>query len=212
VIPTKDTERHRELVYNWLQDHLPVILCGPPGSGKTMTLTEALRNAGDGDSGRFKLVLLNFSASSKPDLILDTFKQHCKIKTNKDGLVLYPDTQYDDEWLVVFCDEINLPSTDDYDTVQVITFLRQLIEHGGYYRAEDMKWVTLERIQFVGACNPPTDPGRVPLDPRFLRHVPVIYVDYPSKESYKQIYLAFNKAITKVFHPRSHHEGVSPIT
>ena len=28
--------------------------------------------------------------------------------------------------------------------------------------------MTLERIQFVGACNPPTDPGRKPLSQRFV--------------------------------------------
>ena len=53
----------------------------------------------------------------------------------------------------------------------------------------------LERIQFVGACNPPTDPGRVPLDQRLLRHVPVIYVDYPGPASLKQIYGTFNRAM-----------------
>jgi len=52
----------------------------------------------------------------------------------------------------------------------------------------DQAWVSLERIQFVGACNPPTDPGRKPLSHRFLRHVPVIYVDYPGETSLKQVY------------------------
>jgi dynein heavy chain 1 len=56
----------------------------------------------------------------------------------------------------------------------------------------------LERIQFVGACNPPTDPGRVPLSHRFLRHVPLIMVDYPGQDSLKQIYGTFNRAALKV--------------
>lgn len=52
--------------------------------------------------------------------------------------------------------------------------------------------MTLERIQFVGACNPPTDPGRKPLSHRFLRHVPVIYVDYPGETSMKQVINLYN--------------------
>ena len=28
-------------------------------------------------------------------------------------------------------------------------------------------WVTMEKIQFVGACNPSTDPGRKPLSHRY---------------------------------------------
>ena len=41
-----------------------------------------------------------------------------------------------------------------------------MVEHNGFYRSVDQSWVRLERIQFVGACNPPTDPGRKPLSHR----------------------------------------------
>lgn len=51
-------------------------------------------------------------------------------------------------------------------TQRVISFLRQMVEHGGFYRTVDQTWVKFERIQFVGACNPPTDPGRKPLSYR----------------------------------------------
>ena len=58
----------------------------------------------------------------------------------------------------------------------MISFLRQIVEHGGFYRTSDQAWVTMERIQFVGACNPPTDPGRKPLS-----HRSVLLCVYPSK-------------------------------
>ena len=51
-----------------------------------------------------------------------------------------------------------------------------LIDSFGPFCVSDQAWVTLDRIQFVGACNPPTDPGRKPLAHRFLRHVPVRYL------------------------------------
>lgn len=50
---------------------------------------------------------------------------------------------------------------------------------------------------FVGACNPPTDSGRVVLSDRFLRHAPLIFVDFPGPESLKQIYGTFNRAMLK---------------
>jgi dynein heavy chain 1 len=190
VIPTVDTMRHVDLMYTWLADHLPVVLCGPPGSGKTMTLVSALRRSND-----FIDCLVNFSSSTTPQVILDTFSQYCDYRPTPNGLVLAP--REANKWLVVFCDEMNLPATDKYNTVRVITFLRQLVERNGFWRADKLEWVTIERIQFVGACNPPTDPGRVPLSMRFLRHVPVIYVDYPSAASYKQIYGTFNRALMK---------------
>ena len=83
-------------------------------------------------------------------------------------------------------------------TQRVISFLRQMVEHGGFYRTSDQTWVKFERIQFVGACNPPTDPGRKPLSHRFLRHVPVVYVDYPGKTSLTQIYGTFNRAMLRL--------------
>ena len=83
-------------------------------------------------------------------------------------------------------------------TQRIISFLRQMVEHGGFYRTSDQTWVKFERIQFVGACNPPTDPGRKPLSHRFLRHVPVVYVDYPGQVSLCQIYGTFNRAMLKI--------------
>ena len=52
-------------------------------------------------------------------------------------------------------------------------------------------------MMFVGACNPPTDAGRSLLSNRFLRHAPLIYVDFPGVESLKQIYGTFNRAMLK---------------
>ena len=57
--------------------------------------------------------------------------------------------------------------SDILGTQRVISYLRQMVEHGGFYRTSDQTWVKFERIQFVGACNPPTDPGRKPLSHRW---------------------------------------------
>ena len=191
VVPTIDTVRHEEVLYSWLSEHKPLMLCGPPGSGKTMTLFSALRKLPD-----MEVVGLNFSSATTPELILKTFEQYCEYRKTPNGVILAP-VQIG-RWLVVFCDEINLPAVDKYGTQRVISFIRQLVEAGGYWRASDMAWVKLERIQFVGACNPPTDPGRVPLSHRFLRHAPLIMVDYPGEISLKQIYGTYNRALLKV--------------
>ncbi|KAG5220563.1 dynein heavy chain protein [Salix suchowensis] len=190
VVPTIDTVRHEEVLYSWLSEHKPLMLCGPPGSGKTMTLFSALRKLPD-----MEVVGLNFSSATTPELILKTFEQYCEYRKTPNGVLLSP-VQIG-RWLVVFCDEINLPAPDKYGTQRVISFIRQLVECGGFWRSSDMAWVKLERIQFVGACNPPTDPGRVPLTHRFLRHAPLVMVDYPGEISLKQIYGTYNRAALK---------------
>ncbi|KAK4697502.1 dynein cytoplasmic 1 heavy chain, partial [Lecanoromycetidae sp. Uapishka_2] len=191
VIPTMDTARHEDILYSWLAEHKPLILCGPPGSGKTMTLFSALRKLPN-----MEVVGLNFSSATTPDLLVKTFDQYCEYRKTLNGVVMSP-TQIG-RWLVFFCDEINLPAPDKYGTQRAISFLRQLIEQNGFWRTFDKTWVTLERIQFVGACNPPTDAGRTPLGARFLRHAPLVMVDYPGEVSLQQIYGTFNSAVLKI--------------
>ena len=59
VVPTLDTVRHESLLYTWLAEHKPMVLCGPPGSGKTMTLFSALRALPDMEVGvAFVLLVL----------------------------------------------------------------------------------------------------------------------------------------------------------
>ena len=188
VIPTVDTLRHQAVLCAWLMCRRPFIICGPPGSGKTMTLMSTLRSLSDYD-----MVFVNFSASTTPALILKQFEHHCETVKTSTGLVLRPRAH--NRSLVVFCDEINLPDEDRYGTQIVITFLRQLLEQRGFWRAADRQWVSLERVQFVGACNPPTDAGRHPLAPRFLRHCPLVLVDFPGHLSLLQIYGTFNRAM-----------------
>lgn len=159
VIPTLDTVRHESLLNTWLAEHKPMVLCGPPGSGKTMTLLNSLRSLPDMD-----VVGLNFSSATTPEFMLKHLDTYCETRRTPNGLVLSPKQL--NKWLVIFCDEINLPDMDKYGTQRVISFLRQLLEHGGFY-SSDQQWVRYERVQFVGACNPPTDPGRKPLSHRY---------------------------------------------
>lgn len=104
-----DTIRHEDLLASWIIDHRNVILCGPPGSGKTMILTCVLRSLSNYDA-----CFLNFSSATQPEIILKTFEQYCSIVNSSKGLVLQPNQS--GRWLVVFCDEINLPANDKYGT------------------------------------------------------------------------------------------------
>ncbi|CAB9499374.1 heavy chain, flagellar inner arm I1 complex [Seminavis robusta] len=194
VITTTDTLRHSDILSAWLHSRTPLILCGPPGSGKTMTLTNVLQSV-EG----VVLASLNFSSRTTPEIILKIFAQYCTYVRRGKDIVLEPSESLGaTSWLVVFCDEINLPEEDAYGTQRVIMFMRQLVEQGGFWRNDNV-WIKINRIQFVGACNPPTDSGRFPLSHRFLRHVPLLLVDFPETDSLMQIYSTFNGGMLKMF-------------
>ena len=93
-----------------------------------MTLFSALRSLPDMD-----VVGLNFSSATTPELLLKTLDHYCEYKKTPNGITLTP-TQMG-KWLIMFCDEINLPDMDTYGTQRVISFLRQMVEHNGFYRA-----------------------------------------------------------------------------
>jgi dynein heavy chain 1 len=103
VVPTMGTVRHEEVLYSWLSEHKPLMLCGSPGSGKTMTIFSASRKLPDMD-----VVSLSFSSATTPELILKTFEQYWEYRKTPNGVILAP-VQIG-WWLVVFCNEINLPA------------------------------------------------------------------------------------------------------
>jgi len=73
VIETIDTLRHKEVLCAWLSEHRPFLLCGPPGSGKTMTLMSTLKALVD-----FEMIFINFSSSTLPSLIIKQFDHYCE--------------------------------------------------------------------------------------------------------------------------------------
>ena len=72
------------------------------------------------------VINVNFSSSTTPELLMKSFEQYCEYRRTPNGTILCP-TQLT-RWLVVFCDEINLPMPDKYGTQRVISFIRQLVE------------------------------------------------------------------------------------
>lgn len=82
-----------------------------------MTLMSTLNSLQD-----YEMIFVNFSSSTDPQLIIKQFERYCEYVKGASSVSLRPRTP--NKWLVVFCDEINLPDEDAYGTQYVITFLR----------------------------------------------------------------------------------------
>lgn len=62
---------------------------------------------------------------------------------------------------VLYLKDINLPKPDKYDTIELISFLQQLISHKGFYDPESLEFITLDdKIQIVCSMLPSTSIGR----------------------------------------------------
>ncbi|KAA6397427.1 MAG: putative Cytoplasmic dynein 1 heavy chain 1, partial [Streblomastix strix] len=225
IIPTIDTERHEALIKSLISTGKPLILCGPPGSGKTMLLMHCLSSMPE-----CEVVNLSFSSATKEDVILKSILSRCTLFHTPECDILRPNektklssqqtqAQFNapmtsssqsnyttatpgtskKQKLIIFCDEINLPSADKYGTQRVIQLLREIVEKGGIWHPQTQRWLKLENILIVAACNPPTDAGRIPLPWRFLRHVSLLFIDFPSAQSLYTIYSTCIRSLLRPF-------------
>ena len=63
-------------------------------------------------SSPLQVVGLNFSSATSPELLLKTFDHYCEYRRTPNGVVMSPIQL--GKWVVLFCDEINLPDLDKY--------------------------------------------------------------------------------------------------
>jgi dynein heavy chain 2 len=99
---------------------------------------------------------------------------------------------------VLYLKDINLPKPDKYQTIQLASFLQQVISHKGFYDPTNLEFVQLdEKIQIVVSMFPPSSIGRNQLTPRFTAIVKILNIDYPSLEDLALIYTEYFRALLR---------------
>jgi dynein heavy chain 1, cytosolic len=193
VIPTASTLEHTDVLADFIRSciNTMVVLCGPPGCGKSMIVADALRSMPDVD-----VASISFSAATSPADILATIKAHAVVqKLPNGGLCLRPKSK--GSQLVLFCDEVNLGRPDKYGTQTAACFLRQLIEQKGFWNSTSTDWIAVEGLRIVAACNPPELAGRQQLPSRLLRHSHVVRADPPAGDDLFRIYGALTASLLR---------------
>ncbi len=178
LVPTVDTVRNTWLLDALLRADMMTLFIGGSGTAKTVTVQDYLRNV---DPDTNVTVTVNFSsrtASLDVQRIMDDNIE----KKMKD--TFGPPSG---KRMLLFVDDLNMPTYDTYGTQQPIAFLKLMLEKNGMYSRRDLRWQKLLDIKFLGAMGPPGG-GRNPVDPRLISLFSSFNVTFPSDSSLKQIF------------------------
>ncbi|TPX37396.1 hypothetical protein SeMB42_g06902, partial [Synchytrium endobioticum] len=179
LVPTMETVRHTWLLERLVATKRPVLFVGDVGTSKTVTALNHLRQL---PADRYLLLNINFSSRTSSL----TLQKNLEINVEKRTKDTYGPAA--GKRLMVFVDDLNMPSKDTYGTQQPIALLKLLIERGGFYdRGKELNWKCMKDVQFVASMGTPGG-GRNDVDPRFVALFNVFNITFPTETSLLQIY------------------------
>ncbi|EPY50395.1 dynein heavy chain Dhc1 [Schizosaccharomyces cryophilus OY26] len=180
IVKTPEVIRYGKLINDLLFMDNFLVFCGPPGSGKSMTMLHFLN-----DNEATDVAVMNFSASTSAYAIIRFLERNTMYSLRANSSYIAPKNK---KLLAIFFDEINLPKSNQDGGNDALCFLRCVLHYKGFWHPKLKKWINLKRIVIFGACNPPTDYGRSSLSSRILRKSIIIQYGYPSFDSLIRIY------------------------
>jgi dynein heavy chain 2 len=179
VVETVDVQRNTDIIVPWILGGNNILLVGPEGAGKNMILRHCFSKVAS-----THVAVVYCSAQTKPSQILQRLNQYCISLSTNTGRTIRPK---DCERLIVYIKDINLPKPDKYETVQLISFLHQMITYKGYYDA-NLEWISIENIQIVASMNPASTMGRFALTTRFTSICKILCISYTDLEQLRGLY------------------------
>jgi len=185
IIETVSVQSNKDMIKPWMETSQPFVVVGPEGSGKTLLLTNSfseLRNT--------SVATIHCSAQTKATHVQQKLMEVCQTFSTVKGRVLRPSG----DRLILFLKDLNLPKPDEYDTIQLIAFLQQLITYNGFHN-DSLEWIGIEKVHIVASMNPATTVGRNQLSTRFTAIVNILYMDYPPKDELVAVFSTFMQAV-----------------
>ncbi|KAL6598153.1 dynein heavy chain and region D6 of dynein motor-domain-containing protein [Neocallimastix sp. 'constans'] len=186
VIETVSVQRTVDIIMPWLKKQEPFIFVGPEGAGKQMILRTCFNKLHS-----VNVVTIHCNSQTKAVHIIRQLHQYCLSISTNQGRALKPK---DCERLILYLKDINLPKPDKYNTVELISFLQQLITYHGFYN-KSLDWVRIENIQIVASMNPSTSIGRYKLSTRLTSIVHQCYIWPTSINELHQVYCSLLQPI-----------------
>jgi dynein heavy chain len=160
IVPTVDTCRYAYLL-ELLQTHnVPVLFVGPTGTGKSAYTSKKLAN---GMPEEYGTITVTFSAQTSANQTQDIIDG--KLDKRRKGIFGPPPGHK----MIVFVDDLNMPTKEEYGAQPPIEILRQYMDHTGWYDRKETTFRNLVDVQFVAAMGLP-EGGRSVITERYSRH------------------------------------------
>jgi dynein heavy chain len=182
VVPTEDTTKYTFLLEAISSKSFNVLFLGETGIGKSIIIQNFLDASVK--SGSLATCTVNYSAQTTPANVREVFET--RLEKKRKNLLGPPAGKK----MVVFVDDLNMPTLEEYGAQPPNELLRQVIDDKGYYDVEKVglfKFVA--DTSFAAACAPPGG-GRSDVTQRLVRHFHTIWLSNLSGKSMKRIFSA----------------------
>ncbi|XP_025195967.1 dynein heavy chain 2, axonemal [Melanaphis sacchari] len=204
IVPTIDTVRYNYLVEAFLSKKRPVLLVGPVGTGKTLTVKKALEVL---DKNKFLNLTINMSARTTVHNVQENIEGRLEKRTKDTYVPLSNKT------LVTFLDDMNMPEKETYGAQAPLELIRQWIDYEFWFDRQSRLLKYVKNMLLIAAMGPPGS-GRSTISNRLLSCFSVINLTFPEEAQISNIYMSMLSQHLKSFveHIRNLRNGLTNMT
>lgn len=117
---------------------VPILFVGESGTGKTVTIQNYLRQSTSGNN-KSNYLILNINFSSRTTAMDFQLNLEDTLETRLMRTMGPPSGKE----LIVFIDDLGMPTVDKYETQQPLAFLKLLIDKKNYYTKDNKDLIKL---------------------------------------------------------------------
>jgi dynein heavy chain len=176
LVPTSETTRVSYFMDRLVQAGHPVLLVGAPGTGKTATILNKLRNLDE----NWMEQVASFNHYTIHHTLQAVLESPLEKKAGKNF------GPPGNKRLIYFIDDLNMPEVDLYGTASPHTIMRQHLDYNHWYDRSKHTLKIVSNTQYLASMNPKA--GSFTINPRLQRHFSVFAMSQPGAEALSTIY------------------------
>lgn len=159
LVSTSETTRLRYFMDILIKNKHPVMLIGGAGSGKSVIVSDTLKNL---TVGKYLITNVPFNFYTTSKMLQQVLEKPLEKKAGRNFGPPGSKT------MIYFIDDLNMPEIDNYGTVQPHTLINQFMDYKHWYDREKLALKDILNCQFVACMNPTA--GSFTITPRLQRH------------------------------------------